>query len=101
DESADPAENPGQLDGGVLAEHTAPSRRRPGEPEQAPDRGRLARPVRAEEPKDAAGLHRQLETVERPHRPAPPAPIALAQVLYLDDRRHRRTVRRALGRRHR
>src|SRR5690606_24496321 len=65
-----------------------------GEPEQHPDRGRLARSVGAEEPVHAATGDREIQGLDRDDSPAPTGAELLAESAGLDDRaRHGRTSR--------
>src|SRR5450756_184124 len=59
-----------------LAQEARLARGRPEEAEQQPDRGRLARAVRAKEAEDAAGGHREVDGVHGPDRPEGPRETA-------------------------
>ena len=78
----------------VEAEHVNGTSARPGQAERAPDHGGLARPVRAQEPVDLAGLHGDRQIIERDQGTEP-----LGQATRLDRRArasssvHARTVR--------
>lgn len=59
-----------------LAQEARLARGRPEEAEQQPDRGRLARAVRAKEAEDAAGGHHEVDGVHGPDRPEGPRETA-------------------------
>ena len=70
---------------------------RPGagryQPQQAPDRGGLARAVGTEEPEDPALGNLQIQPVHGGRSSASQTPILLAEALDLDHGRHARTLR--------
>ena len=72
---------------GTLEDAAGPGRRS-GQPEQAADRRRLARPVRAQEPEHPTRRDLEVEAVDRHLRPAPQAAVLLAQARDLDHRCH-------------
>ncbi len=65
----------------IVSEDARRPRRCSDEPHQQPDRRRLARPVRPQEPVDGTGRHRQVEVGERRY-----LAVALGQPGRLDDK---------------
>ncbi len=93
DDRTDLPDHGRQAAGDVGPQQPDRARRRPHQPQQAPDRGGLPGTVRPEEAEDTTFGHLEVETIHR-HRPAAPEPAeVLAETLDLDHA-HARTLSR-------
>ena len=90
DQRAHPGQHPLRVLRDPAAEQGAAARRRPDQPEQHPDGGRLAGAVGPEEPVDRADRHREIDVVDGDLAAAEP----LGQAGGGDRRRRRRLARR-------
>jgi hypothetical protein len=90
DDRADAAHDVRQATWHIGAEHAHLAGGRTDQSEQASHRGRLARPVGAEEAEHSPGRYREVQTVDRDGGRPAGAPVLLAEPFDLDCRCHRR-----------